>query len=249
MEKSTEKNNDGIPIGDLTVKEKEPTIEEIIEECGVGSTILMFYVKKGNIEKVALILAQSPNSINARNRCGQTALSMVTITGSMRHDIAELLLNNGADINNETISRRCTPLMEICIGFIPLIEEHIYLEQLFFQKIAIVELFLDRGADINHLGENHETAIMIAALENGRKELVQFLASRGADINVKNTGGNTAIMEASYLGFTNVVEVLEKWPATMAIILLQELCCYDCCGDMSNLCDLIQFLGNESNYI
>ena len=236
MEKSTKENNDGIPIGDLTVKEKEPTIEEIIEECGVGSTILMYHVKKGDIEKVALILEQCEN-IDARDSIGNTALSIAVYSHPMELDIAELLLKKGANINN-TCNKLWSPLMLACAEFVP--------EKV--DTIPLVELFLDNGANIHNTSEIYQTATMIASVF-GSKKIVQTLISKGANINTKDINGKTATILAFEQGYLEIVEVLEKWPATMAIIVLQKLLCNDCCGDLSNLCDLIQFLGKEYNYI
>jgi hypothetical protein len=82
----------------------------------------------------------------------------------------------------------------------------------------------------------------------GKKFTVQLLMSRGANINTMDNDGNTAIMSAIKEGNTETVEVLEKWPVTMAIIVLQELHCYNL-FDMSYLYDLIDFLGNECDYM
>ena len=279
MNNSTEKNNDAISTGDLAVKGRKVTRDEIYKTYGSDFSPLMHYVIKGDIENVLSEIEENPDTIKDSTRHSSTALSMAAITGPIRVDIAEILLDNGADINTEN-SGGWSPLMEACGRCIFFEGNNFDVEQPFFDKIPIVELFLDRGADINHLGENHQTAIMIAA-QNENTELVEFLASRGADINVKDRSGYTATMIESRYGKKNtvqalisngadintidtegknatilafegenfeIVEVLDKWPATMAIIVLQELRCNDC-GDMTNFYDLIEFLGYQSNYI
>jgi ankyrin repeat protein len=240
----------GSPIGDEIDEEvKEPTLDEIYKTFGYDFTALMFYVRKGNKKGVQREIQRHPPTINYENRHSESPLSMVAYTSPFRVDIAEILLDNGAEINTQN-SGGWSPLMLACGRPIGEKEECQYdLEEQFSKKIAIVNLFLDRGADINHLGENHQTAIMVAAAEDESAELVKLLLSRGADINVQNRDGYTAIMEASYFGYTAVVEVFEKWPVTMAIILLQELRCYELLDDMSYLIDFIEFFGYEYDYI
>lgn len=240
----------GSPIGDEIDEEvKEPTLDEIYTTFGYDFTALMFYVRKGNKKGVQREIKRHPHTINYENRHSESSLAMVAYTRHSRVDIAEILLDNGAEINTQN-SGGWSPLMLACGLSIPEKEEYQYdLEEEFSNKIAIVKLFLDRGADINHLGENHQTAIMIAAAKYKSAELVKLLVSRGADINVQNRDGYSAIMEASHFGYTEVVEVLEKWPVTMAIILLQELRCYHLLVDMSYLIDFIEFFGYEYDYI
>lgn len=256
----------GSPIGDEIDEEvKELTRDEIDRTFGCDFTALMCYVRKGNIRGVQRVIQTEVQKeiqrevqkeikpylrpINYANRHGESPLAMAAYTRPFRVDIAEILLDNGAEINTQN-SGGWSPLMLACGSPITEKEECQYdLQEQFSNKIAIVKLFLDRGADINHLGENHQTAIMIAAAKYKSAELVKLLVSRGADINVQNRDGYSAIMEASHFGYTEVVEVLEKWPVTMAIILLQELRCYHLLVDMSYLIDFIEFFGYEYDYI
>jgi ankyrin repeat protein len=238
------------PIGDEIDEEvKEPTRDEIDRTCVSNSTVLMHHVRKGNIRGVKWVIKLDPHTINYENRYRESSLSMVAYTRPFRVDIAEILLDNGAEINTQTTGG-WSPLMLACGPPIREKEECQYdLEEQFSNKIAIVKLFLDRGADINHLGENHQTAIMVAASEDGSAELIKLLVSRGADINVQNRDGYSAIMTASYFGYYDVVEVLEKWYFTMLIIVLQELHCYKLLDDMSYMIDFIEFFGYEYDYI
>lgn len=64
---------------------------------GWGRTALIFYIQKYNVVKTLLELGANPNSIDSN---GNTALSLVlTETNKPNFRIAELLISNGADIN------------------------------------------------------------------------------------------------------------------------------------------------------
>jgi len=209
-------------------EEVVPTRQEINEKCGETATRLMFEVIKGNKKNVRLVLEQGAD-VNAKDKKGMCSIVMVLDSPIHTIDIAKLLLEHGANINNICLEK-WSPLMYASVEGDPI----------------MVELFLDHGAEINHMCNDNITSIMLASFY-GKKVTVQLLMSKGANITTMDNDGNTAIMSATKEGHTEVVEVLEKWYATMAIILLQELHCYNL-FDMSYLYDLIQFLGHECDY-
>ncbi len=218
-----------VSIGGHIDEEVVPTREEINKECGETATRLMFEVRKCNKKNVVLVLEQGAD-VNAKDKKGVCALIMVVEIIRHNIDIAKILLDHGANINNICLEK-WSPLMHASVEGDPI----------------MVELFLDHGAEINHACNNNITSIMLASF-HGKKVAVQLLASKGADISILDNDGNTAIMSATQNGHFETVEVLERWYATMAIIVLQELHCYNL-FDMSYLNDLIEFLGYECDYI
>ena len=51
-----------------------------------------------------------------------------------------------------------------------------------------VKLFIDNGADVNHLGEHGYTPLMKAA-KKGNHEIIELLLNKGADVNAVNAHG------------------------------------------------------------
>ena len=60
----------------------------------------------------------------------------------------------------------------------------------------IVELLLDRGADINGQDNSGDTAL-IKKSAHGKGDMAEFLLDIGADPNIKNIKGDTALMNAA----------------------------------------------------
>ncbi len=71
----------------------------------------------------------------------------------------------------------------------------------------VVNLLLDKGADVNARDKNGVTAL-IPTSENGHKEVVLLLLAKGADVNAKTNKGSTALFLASQNGYKEVVKTL-----------------------------------------
>ncbi len=71
----------------------------------------------------------------------------------------------------------------------------------------IVELLLDRGADINARANYNRTALHLAA-ERGHREIVELLLDRGADINIRTNYNRTALHIAALWGNREIAELL-----------------------------------------
>ena len=72
--------------------------------------------------------------------------------------------------------------------------------------------------------------------------VVELLISEGANPNDKDRNGNSPIILASRGGHLDIVDIVNKWPLSMAIIVLQALYCH---LDASSLIDLRQYIGDE----
>jgi ankyrin repeat protein len=72
--------------------------------------------------------------------------------------------------------------------------------------VAMVELLLDQGADIEGTDDIGGTALMMAA-EMGRVDIVERLIERGADVN-SGMDADTALKRANCNGHTEVINYL-----------------------------------------
>jgi ankyrin repeat protein len=141
-------------------------------------------------------------------------------------NIVELLLANGANIN-DTSASGLTSLMKASI----------------YNHVNVIELLLSRGADIHEQNNYGATAILFASLHS-QKAALQLLMTNGASIydtigEVGNNVYNTTFNQE--LKF-----ILRKWPITMTIIMLKELLLYSPLDYL--LLDLQEYL-NENDVI
>lgn len=75
--------------------------------------------------------------------------------------------------------------------------------------IEVMEMLLEKGADINATDDAGMTPLMFAALHN-KPDCLALLIAKGADAGVKDYRGLTAIGYARKLGHTGVVDALES---------------------------------------
>jgi hypothetical protein len=71
-------------------------------------------------------------------------------------------------------------------------------------------------------------------------QIIKILLLHGANINDIDSYGNNAMTYAFNYRHTEVVEVLQKWPLTMLIIVLQELFIYHLL-DCSSFIDFYEY--------
>ncbi len=121
----------------------------------------------GMAERTQEILARDPSAINAYSHDGWTALHLAAFFG--RKEIAEILLDGGADVNarskNERFGREITPLHAAAAN----------------RHIAVAETLLDRGAEVNAKDKSGFTPLALAA--DGRNDLlVILLLERGGTV-------------------------------------------------------------------
>lgn len=77
------------------------------------------------------------------------------------------------------------------------------------ENLSIVELLIDRGADVNTTTPDGLTALIIASIK-GYKNIVTALINAGADIRRKDIFGYTATALAARLGHTDIEEILNN---------------------------------------
>jgi len=141
-------------------------------------------------------------------------------------NIVELLLKNGANINDKN---ECglTLLMKASLN----------------NHTNVIELLLSKSVDIYEQDIYGPSAILCAALHS-QKDAIQLLMANGASIYDKlgNIGNNCYNMTFN----KEVKFILRKWPITMVIIMFKELLIYSPLDYL--LLDLQEYL-NENDVI
>ncbi len=72
----------------------------------------------------------------------------------------------------------------------------------------LVNLLLDRGANVNAVSHDRGNSPLMEAAVRGDLETVELLLGAGADLNLQSKNGQTALMLAVGEGFTGVARVL-----------------------------------------
>lgn len=102
-------------------------------------------------------------------------------------EVIEFLINSGADINSYQSYLKETPLHRICARIKP--------------KIEIIQLLLDRGANVNSENIVGKTPVFYCNFSYS-VELLNLLVKYGADVNHTDKYKNT-ILHDDYLNYTN----------------------------------------------
>ena len=160
---------------------------------------------------IVRLLIESGADLNINNRQGKSPQTMAEKNGNRlivkalndpknvffavkkgKHKIVNAWLNDGHDPNIIYGAEGMTLLMSAA----------------FYRHTNIVELLLERGADVDALGSNHRTALMSACVGN-HKEIVAKLLERGARLDIRTErAGQTALMLATLRYSIDIVEIL-----------------------------------------
>lgn len=131
-----------------------------------GNTALMVALQEGSMRVFQELVNVPGLDLEAKANNGNNALMIAAYKGNMA--AVDILLKKGVAVNRPG----WTPLHYAAAG----------------GQNRIVQIFLDRGADINARSPNLTTPLMIAAYE-GFDATVKLLIERGADVALKNDAG------------------------------------------------------------
>ena len=106
----------------------------------------------------------------------------------------------------------------------------------------IINLLLLQGADINAKDKYRDSVLTCAVYYGSPIDVINFLLSKGSDIDL-DTNSVDFKRYCAKLVSSKVLQTLERWPLSMAIIVLQELAIYYQI-DASSVIDLWQLLGS-----
>ena len=173
------------------------TVKALLEKVDIngrnknGDTALYLALKKDRSEIFDLLLEKGAD-VNIRVNKNFTVLHLAAATDDFPS--IKKLVDRGADVNAVNDSEGDIPLISACIGRAA--------------QTKTIELFLDKGANINHQSKNKATCLIYLAAA-GHKELVQELLNRGADPKLKDREGKTARDWAVKGGYTDVAALLK----------------------------------------
>ena len=145
-------------------------------------------IETGNKDLVARIVKKNKEVIGSGNFLHEAAFNS-------RRDIAEILIQNGANVNLKALRGDFTPLFVSSTK----------------GDIGMMLLFIKNGADIDTRNNLNKTPLICAA-ENGQLEAVKLLIQHGADINIKSkftdASMGSALFYALKKGHYNIVKEL-----------------------------------------
>lgn len=130
--------------------------------------------------------------INARNKSGITALHKATAHGNF--ELAEFLVENGADVNSLT-TEGDIPLTIAIRG----------------SNIKLAKYFIENGADIN--GISTEGTPLTLATKKCSKNFIKYLLNHGGDVNKIDSFGNTLLITAIKNKKERIIDLLIEYGA------------------------------------
>lgn len=152
-----------------------------------GNTLVMIAARTGNLVLLDSLLKNRVN-VNRRNRYGDTAVMLAALQGHV--EAVHRLTDHGALLDGE--------------GWSPL---HY---AVFRGSSELVRYLLDKGASVDAVAPNRQTALMIAVIQSGLPSLVQILLEAGANPELSDPDGLTARDHARKLGRTEALAILES---------------------------------------
>lgn len=162
------KNRDGHTALDL-VKESDQDVADLLR----GDAALLDAAKKGNLARVQKLL--NPDNINCRDSQGRNSTPLHLAAGYNNLEVAEYLLENGADVNAQDKG-----------GLIPLHNASSY------GHLDIAALLIRFQTAVNATDRWGFTPLHEAA-QKARTQLCALLLAHGADPYLKNQEGQTPL--------------------------------------------------------
>lgn len=186
---------------------------------GTGNAImpLLSAIYVGDAD-TAKALLESGVDVNARDKCGDTAL--MKAADCQRLEIVTMLTEKGADVNARNESgmtalilgtrgdRDDTVRVLLGRGADVNAKNNVGVTALmsaaFYGNAAAVKLLLKNGAETDAASQDRQTALMLVGDANAAKLLLKY----GADVNAWRQDGRTALMEAALACDKDTVSVL-----------------------------------------
>ncbi|XP_023016251.2 tankyrase isoform X1 [Leptinotarsa decemlineata] len=164
----SKKNRDGATPLDL-VREGDQDVADLLR----GNAALLDAAKKGNLARVQRLV--SVENINCRDAQGRNSTPLHLAAGYNNVEVAEFLLENGADVNAQDKG-----------GLIPLHNASSY------GHLDIAALLIKYNTVVNATDKWGFTPLHEAA-QKGRTQLCALLLAHGADPFLKNQEGQTPV--------------------------------------------------------
>lgn len=185
----------------------KPIVKEILDHQsefdGQKTTPLVIAAKLGETKVVQVLLSNFDVDIEQRSTVRfdgyviHEATALWCASGAGHLDIVELLIKNGANVNNATATNS-TPLRAAC----------------FDGRLDIVKYLIEHGADLTIPNKYDNTCLMISCYK-GHTKVVRHLLEKGANPDLKAHCGATSIHFAAECGHLDVVKELIHFGASM----------------------------------
>jgi len=183
---------------------------------------LLSAAKTNDLAEARSFLDAYPEAVDAVESHGLRALHWAAFRG--HKDMAQLLLDRGADINGQ--GKQGSPLF-LAIG-----GEQEEMVQFLLDRGAdmevksrdgrtpldfairdgckdVAELLIAKGADVNHKDWMGRSLLHLAAA-SGQKEVAAYLIAKGVEVNAKDNDGKTALSIAVEKGHTEFAVLLRR---------------------------------------
>jgi ankyrin repeat protein len=190
---------------------------------------------KGDVKKIAAILAADPTQINAKDKVGNTPLHWAAFHGQLA--AVKALIDAGADVKAKN---NYGPFLPGDLGTVfgsSNLQDPVVLLQVHGINTAdmqngytpldltlfasrhkeIVDLLLDKGADVNAQASSGATPLFWAVMRD-QKDDVLTLLNKGANVNLADGYGDTILDCALHRGFGSLVSILVEHGADVNAI-------------------------------
>lgn len=203
----------------------------MVNDNNSGNTPLHIAVIEGDLRKVGQLIEGRSLPIEGKNKEGNTALHLAAVHG--QHDIAQLLISNGADVN----ARNYVYDSPLHLAVVDNHHEIVYAlldhgaevetrnnrAHTPLHKAAIhdspesAEVLIKNYADVNAMMEKDMQPLHLAAWY-GSSDVASLLIDYGADMNAINSDGNTALHFAAFNGQVKAIKILINNDADPTIV-------------------------------
>lgn len=199
-------------LAPLTSSQLRQEAEEILAEGlrrrqRLDDTLTEDFISAAGMGNADAVIAAIQNGVNV-NAIGSNespALTIVAFWG--RVAMVKLLLEHGAEINCFTEDEHKTPLITAAEGAGLARYPHITSVTTDENQVAVIELLLAAGADVNVKTKTGSTALTTAASSESIRA-VRLLLQAGADVNAKDMWGYTALGRAKAAKNQEIVQLL-----------------------------------------
>lgn len=176
---------------DLNAVRQKFTSSNVNKVNDEGYTPLYFCCMKTKVQVSTITeLLKIGAAVDAKGEDNETPLFIAAFQN--REDVVQLLLSNGANVNEINTKRKDTALHAAA--------------RLGYEKL--VQTLLKKGANINARNVALETPVFCAA-KHGRHAVVYHLMAAGANLKLGNEDGKDPLFIASEKNYKNVVLVLK----------------------------------------
>jgi ankyrin repeat protein len=223
-------------FGDPVTENAWGEIKENINQGGIvgsgyGYTLLHVFAKIGNVRAISLLLSKSAD-INARSKLSRYTALHVAIKSNNPSAVA-LLIEHGASPLAPDASGMTAWGLAVSCGNLEIVKSFLAMDAIDVKNVArqgeqsarplmlavehakeqVVELLVDKGAEIEAMDRDGNTALIKAAGDKRGVPTVQVLLERGANVHAKNHHGLTPLLAAVRCGSEEAVRLLlEKTP-------------------------------------